>query len=218
MRSSSRKILFGSGIVIGVSILTALFVIAIQLLASNILKKDNGIGIEEYFDSENIYGYIVADNSEIVNNGAKLDKLMSDDELKIFNEDGFVRVDDFTDSKNEVNVKVDNLLVDFSSSQYAQLFNGLSDATDYSKIYFNIATELPYTVKLCSLDNKDKPCIVNLKNSESASSSQVKLYLNNENGNQFLQVQPDTSDNLSTSSSIQSIGKGFVDLEIDVMR
>jgi len=214
MKISTNKFITNLGLVFGISLLTAFFVLLIQSLS---FKAESELSFDEIIDVDNIRGYIIEDPSELINNEAQLDRLVSDDELNTLNEDGYVRVDDFTDGKNAMSFGIEKIFIDISSSQYSEIF-GESGGENIGKVKFNAESELPHVVKMCGSIKTETPCNIKVKNEDNTQMSTLKVSMENKGGEKYLLLeQSKISENLE-DNDLKFIGKGVVELEFASLR
>lgn len=214
MKISTNKFITNLGLVFGISLLTAFFVLLIQSLS---FKAESELSFDEIIDVDNIRGYIIEDPSELINNEAQLDRLVSDDELNTLNEDGYVRVDDFTDGKNAMSFGIEKIFIDISSSQYSEIF-GESGGENIGKVKFNAESELPHVVKMCGSIKTEMPCNIKVKNEDNTQMSTLKVSMENKGGEKYLLLeQSKISENLE-DNDLKFIGKGVVELEFASLR
>jgi len=214
MKISTNKFITNLGLVFGISLLTAFFVLLIQSLS---FKAESELSFDEIIDVDNIRGYIIKDPSELINNEAQLDRLVSDDELNTLNEDGYVRVDDFTDGKNAMSFGIEKLFIDISSSQYSEIF-GESGGENIGKVKFSAESELPHVVKMCGSIKTETPCNIKVKNEDNTQMSTLKVSMENKGEEKYLLLeQSKISENLE-DNDLKFIGKGVVELEFASLR
>ena len=214
MKIPTNKFITNLGLVFGISLLTAFFVLLIQSLS---FKAESELSLDEIIDVENIRGYMITDSSELINNEAQLDRLVSDDELNTLNEDGYVRVDDFTDGKNAMSFGIEKLFIDISSSQYSEIF-GESGGENIGKVKFNAESELPYVVKMCGSIKTETPCNIKVKNEDNTQMSTLKVSMEKKGEEKYLLLEQSKISEDLADNDLKFIGKGVVELEFASLR
>lgn len=202
-----------------VSVMTAIFVVALQYVSSKVIKSDDASAILEIIDSEGIRGHIVQVEKTGIEN-IKSDDMLTKIEREEFDKYGYVRKQNHYQPgvSSAIAFAIETLLVDLERYEVDEMSvlemrsSIETDASWYSLKY--IVEGHPTFVRICNVTSSGRSCEIRLRDGNGSITDNAllaRLDMPNKTGSINLELPNVATNRQRTTTNQNAILEMFVE-------